>query len=162
MRKIYTLLFFACAMMLGMSAYAIDERSQAYYDYESRIIQSHADGSYVIRAFGRSRNMTQSYQVAQKKALQDVIFHGVKPASSDIKPLKPLCFDMNAETKYEDYFNAFFAEDGPWKKFVSMKDRRINTTKYVRTENQMTAQVTVTVYRAELKAKLQEDGISPK
>ena len=162
MRKLYYILFLACALVVSMSCYAIDQHSQAYYDYESKVIQSHADGSYVIRAFGRSRNMTQSYQVAQKQALQDVIFKGVKAASSNISDLKPLCFDMNAQTKYEDYFNAFFAEDGPWKKYVSMKDRRVNTTKYTRTDTQMTAQVTVTVYRADLKAKLQEEGIIPR
>ena len=110
---VVALLFAACGA----------HRSQAYYDYESKVIQAHGDGSYVIRAWGRGRNAAHSYEVAQKQALQDVIFSGVQAQSSNIEHLKPLCYDMNAREKYEDYFNAFFAEKGPWKQFIAMKDR---------------------------------------
>lgn len=154
-------LFIALGLMALLLVGCGQQKSQAYYDYSSRVIQNHADGSYVIRAWGRSRNATQSYDVAQIQALQDVIFNGVQAASGNIENLKPLCFDMNAKTKYEDYFNAFFASNGPWKKFVSMKDRRLMTSNYSRTDGQVLAQVTVTVYRADLKRKLQEDGIIP-
>lgn len=157
-----TLLTFALTVLALLLGGCGQQRSQAYYDYESKVIQSHADGSYVIRAWGRSRNATQSYDVAQIQALQDVIFKGVQPASSNIQPLKPLCFDMNARTKYEDYFNAFFSDKGEWKKYVSMRDRRLMTTNYSRTDGQVLAQVTVTVFRSELKAKLEADGIIPK
>lgn len=146
---VVALLFAACGA----------HRSQAYYDYESKVIQAHGDGTYVIRAWGRGRNAAHSYEVAQKQALQDVIFSGVQAQSSNIEHLKPLCYDMNAREKYEDYFNAFFAEKGPWKQFIAMKDRRTFTTNRSRTDAQTLGQVTVTVYRADLKRKLQEDGI---
>ena len=146
---VVALLFAACGA----------HRSQAYYDYESKVIQAHGDGSYVIRAWGRGRNAAHSYEVAQKQALQDVIFSGVQAQSSNIEHLKPLCYDMNAREKYEDYFNAFFAEKGPWKQFIVMKDRRTFTTNRSRTDAQTLGQVTVTVYHADLKRKLQEDGI---
>lgn len=138
------------------------QRSQAYYDYKSKVIQAHQDGSYVIRAWGRSRNATMSYDVAQKQALKDVIFSGVQAESSNITDLKPLMFDMNAQTKYEDYFNAFFSDNGAWKDFVSMKDRRVMTSNYSRTDAQVLAQVTVTVYRAKLRQKLVDDGLLEK
>lgn len=146
------------ALVLGSCG---QQKSQAYYDYSSKVIQSHADGSYVIRAWGRSRNAAMSYDVAQKQALQDVIFKGVQAQSGNIGDLKPLCYDLNAREKYEDYFNAFFADNGDWKKYVSMKDRRIMTSNYSRTDAQVLAQVTVTVFRADLKARLQNDGIIP-
>ena len=82
---VVALLFAACGA----------HRSQAYYDYESKVIQAHGDGSYVIRAWGRGRNAAHSYEVAQKQALQDVIFSGVQAQSSNIEHLKPLCYDMN-------------------------------------------------------------------
>ena len=160
MKSITKILFFVCTLLLAVSCG--QQRSQAYYDYESKIIQSHADGSYVIRAWGRSRNAAMSYDVAQIQALRDVIFKGVQPASSNIQPLKPLCFDMNAETKYEDYFNAFFVDGGEWTKFASLKDKRVGSTRYQRDGRQMVESVTVTVDRAGLKKKLQEDGIIPK
>ena len=156
-----TILFLAMALTALLLAGCGQQRSQAYYDYESKVIQAHNDGSYVIRAWGRSRNAAMSYDVAQIQALQDVIFKGVQPASSNIQPLKPLCFDMNAREKYEDYWTAFFSDNGPWKEFTSYKDRRAVTTHYERDGRQMVETGTVTIDRAALKKKLQADGIIP-
>lgn len=157
MKKIFYLA--VMAVMTALIAGCGVHRSQAYYDYKSKVIQAHQDGSYVIRAWGRSRNATMSYEVAKKQALHDVIFTGVQAESSNIQDLKPLLFDMNAETRYEAYFNAFFSDNGPWKEYCSMIDRRIFTSNYSRTDAQILAQVTVTIYRAQLKQKLIEDGI---
>lgn len=134
-------------------------KSQAYYDYDSKIIAAHGDGSYTIRAWGRSRNATMSYDAAQKQALEDVLFKGVRAQSGNLTDLKPLLLEVNARERYEDYFNAFFSDENNWKPFVSMKDRRTMTSNYQRTDAQTLAQVTVLVYRSELKKKLQNDGI---
>lgn len=135
------------------------QKSQAYYDYDSKIIAAHGDGSYTIRAWGRSRNATMSYDAAQKQALEDVLFKGVRAQSGNLTDLKPLVLEVNARERYEDYFNAFFSDEKNWKPFVSMKDRRTMTSNYKRTDAQTLAQVTVLVYRNELKKKLQNDGI---
>lgn len=134
-------------------------KSQAYYDYDSKLIAAHGDGSYTIRAWGRSRNATMSYDVAQKQALEDVLFKGVRAQSSNLTDLKPLIMEVNGRERYEEYFNAFFSDEKNWKPFVSMKDRRTMTSRYQRTDAQTLAQVTVLVYRAALKEKLTQDGI---
>jgi len=153
-----------CALSLGLIALSGcgPRISQAYYDYSSKIIQDHNDGSYAIRAWGRSRNATMSYKVAKQQALKDVLFNGVKAQSGNISDLKPLVTEVNAEEKYEAYFNQFFSDKGAWKDFCSIEDRRWPTTKYQRTDAQTLAQVTVTIYRAQLKQKLIEDGILAK
>lgn len=160
MKKI--LLF--CALGFGLIALSGcgPKISSAYYDYSSKIIQDHNDGSYVIRAWGRSRNATMSYEVAKKQALKDILFNGVQAQSENISNLKPLITEINAEEKYEAYFNKFFADNGEWENFCSMKDRRWATSKYQRTNAQTFAQVTVTIFRAQLKQKLIEDGILAK
>ena len=79
-----------------------------------------------------------------------------------VTDLKPLCFDLNAREKYETYFQAFFSEEGDWTQFVSLRDKRAGSTSYQRTTAQMVQTVTVTVQRAELKKRLQADGIIPK
>lgn len=157
MKKLFNWALVAVLAMMAVGCGV--HRVQAYYDYKSKVIEAHQDGSYVIRAWGRSRNATMSYEVAQKQALRDVLFYGVQAQSSNIQDLKPLIFDMNAQTKYEDYFNAFFSDHGAWKDYCSMVDRRIFTSNYSRTDAQLLAQVTVTIYRAQLKQKLIEDGI---
>ena len=149
---------FALAMLAGCGP----RRSQAYYDQPSQVMSATAEGTYIIRVQVRAKDAVVAFSEAQRKVIKEVIFDGVKSANSGISDLKPLCFDMNAREKYEDYWNAFFSDNGPWKEFASYKDRRATSTRYQRDGRLMVETGTVTVYRAELKKKLQEDGIIPK
>ncbi len=136
-------------------------RSQAYYDQPSKVLSANYDGSYVIRTQVRARNSALAFGDAQRKAVREVIFDGVASGSNGVQDLKPLVFDKNAQEKYEDYFNAFFSDNGEWSKYCSLKDRRAFSSTYQRTRVQMVQDVTVTVDRAALKKKLQADGIIP-
>ncbi len=147
----------AMTMLTGCGA----KRSQAYYDQPSLVLSANLDGSYVIRVQVRAKDGVVAFTEAQRKAVQEVIFDGVKAGNSGITDLKPLCFDRNAREKYEDYWNAFFSDNGPWKEYASYKDRRAVTTRYERDGRQMIETGTVTVDRAGLKKKLIADGIIP-
>ena len=149
-----------CAIVLTIAGCGA-KRSQAYYDQPSVVLSANMDGSYVIRVQVRSKDAVTAFADAQRKALRDVIFHGVKAGNNGVSDLKPLCFDMNAQEKYEDYWNAFFSDNGPWTKYASYKDRRAITTHYERDGRQMIETGTVTVDRAALKKRLQEDHIIP-
>ena len=138
------------------------KRSQAYYDYPSQVLSANMDGSYVIRVQVRSKDAVTAFEDARRKAVKEVIFDGLKAANNSISDLKPLVFDKNAQEKYEDYWNAFFSDNGPWRQFSSYDDRRAITTHYERDGRQMVETGTVTVDRAGIKKKLQEDGIIPK
>ena len=137
------------------------KRSQAYYDQPSVVLSANYDGSYVIRVQVRSRNAPMSFADAQRKAVKEVIFSGVKAGSNGMSDLKPLCFDLNAQEKYEDYFNVFFQDKGEWENYVNIKGQRILTNDYQRTISQTVSTMNVTVDRAALKKKLQADGIIP-
>lgn len=137
------------------------KRSQAYYDQPSVVLSANYDGSYVIRVQVRSRNAPMSFADAQRKAVKEVIFNGVKAGSNGMSDLKPLCFDLNAQEKYEDYFNVFFQDKGEWENYVNIKGQRILTNDYQRTISQTVSTMNVTVDRAALKKKLQADGIIP-
>ena len=149
----------AIIAMLVVLAGCGARRSQAYYDYNSKIIASELDGAYTIRAFGRARNAVDAYEKAQKQAVRDVILLGVESSDATVKPLKALLLEVNAEQKYEDYLNAFFAEGGPWQNYCNLRQRRILSSNFARTDAQVVAQVSVTVFRNELKARLIADGI---
>lgn len=157
---------FAVLLMIALSAAFFScgtQKSQAYYDYESKVIGTELDGSYTIRAWGRARNAMDAYTEARKQAVYDVIFNqiqfatGTAPTTSGV--LRPLLLEVNAKTKYEDYFNAFFARGGEFEKYCSMKEKRLFSTKYQKTDAQTQAQVTVCVYRSKLKEKLIQDNI---
>ena len=157
--KKFSLLIAVAAMILFAGCGA--KRSQAYYDQPSVVLSSTAEGTYVIRVQVRAKDAVVAFSEAQRKVVKEVIFDGVKAGNSGISDLKPLCFDMNAREKYEDYWNAFFSDNGPWKEFTSYKDRRAVTTHYERDGRQMVETGTVTIDRAALKKKLQADGIIP-
>lgn len=144
--------------LLGLIGCGV-KSSQAYYSYDSKIISSEKDGTYNIRACGRGRNAVVAYEEAKKQAVYDVVFNGVVSGNGQINSLRPLMTDMNAKEKYEDYFNAFFADKGAYAQFASLKDRRILSSDWNRNKMQVLAQVSVTVDRAALKKKLIEDNI---
>lgn len=156
MKKLtYLILPLVLCLLAGCGA----KVSQANYDYPSQVLSANYDGTYVLRVYVRSRNAAIAFTDAQRKAVKEVIFDGVKPASNGIAALQPILFDMNAERKYEDYFNAFFADNGEWTKYASLHDKRTGTTHYKRDGRQMLEVVTVSVDRAGLKAKLTADKI---
>ena len=135
--------------------------SQAYYDAPSQLLSSNYDGTFVIRTQVRARNAAIAFTDAQRKVVQEVIFDGIQSAHSGTEGLKPLCFDKNAKEKHEDYFRVFFQDNGPWKKYVDLRDKRTTTTRYQRDGRQMIETVTVSVDRAALKDRLVADGIIP-
>ena len=159
MKKLsYIIAVFAVICLSGCGA----RRSQAYYDQPSQVMSATAEGTYIIRVQVRAKDAVVAFKEAQRKVVREVIFDGVKSANSGISDLKPLCFDMNAREKHEDYWNAFFSDEGPWKQFTSYKDRRATSTRYERDGRLMVETGTVTVNRAGIKKKLQEDGIIPR
>lgn len=137
------------------------KRSQAYYENPSRVLSTNYDGSYVIRVQVRARNAAIAFTDGQRKAVEEVIFKGVVAGSNGISDLKPLCFDMNAREKHEQYFRAFFMDEGPWTNYASLKDKRTGTTRYQRDGRQMVETVTVSVDRDGLRDRLIADGIIP-
>ncbi|MBQ7210463.1 MAG: hypothetical protein IJS05_06175 [Paludibacteraceae bacterium] len=156
-------LFFSLGLLTVLLAACGSHRSQAYYDYESKVIATELDGSYTIRAWGRGRNAADAFVQAQKTAVYDVIFNQIQFATGTANTtsgvLKPLLLEVNAKTKYEDYFNVFFADGGEYKNYCSLKEKRSLSTKYQKTNAQTQAQVTVCVFRKELKEKLIQDNI---
>lgn len=133
--------------------------SQTFYNYDSRIISTELDGSYNIRAFGRGRNAVVAYDEARKQAVYDILFKGVQSSNSRVSSLKPLMLEVNAKERYEDYFNAFFADGGAYKEFTSLHDTRILTENWHNNKLQVLVQVSITVDRKGLKQKLINDNI---
>ena len=158
MKKISLLIaVFAAIVFAGCGS----KSSQAFYDQPSQVLSATAEGTYIIRVQVRAKDAVVAFREAQRKVVKELIFDGVKAGNSSMSDLKPLCFDMNAREKYEDYWNAFFSDGGEWTKYASYKDRRAVTTGYERDGRQMVETGTVTVDRAGLKKKLIADGIIP-
>lgn len=134
------------------------------YKFKSECMGVELDGSQTIKAWANGRNRSDAVEQAKKNAVRDVIFFGISEGKSECNS-KPLIFEVNAQEKYEDYFNTFFADGGEYKNFISLRDERI-FDKFSRDKKKARESVThgmiVRVLRNDLKAKLITDGIIKK
>ena len=134
-----------------------------YYTIESECLGSELDGSITLRAWGTGRNRFDAVDQAKKNALREVIFKGIRKGSPECNQ-RPLLPEVNAEMKYEDFFNRFFSDrTDDYKKFCSGKDERLDNKIFRRgmgDSKMVTYSVIVRVLRAELKDYL-AGGFSP-
>jgi uncharacterized protein YceK len=137
------------------------KKTAGYYNYKTECLGVELDGSQTLKAWGNGRNRADAVEQAKKNAMRDVIFNGIREGKQDCNQ-KPIIFEVNAQEKYEDYFNKFFADGGDFKNFISLKDERI-FDKISRDRKAAKESVThgliVRILRAELKAKLIADNI---
>jgi hypothetical protein len=131
------------------------------YTFECECMGVEADGSETILAWGNGKNRFDAVEQAKKNALLDVIFKGINKGRGDCSK-RPLLGEVNAKSKYESYFNKFFADDGPYKEFVGSEDERLGD-KLDRDKQKgrksRSMSVVVRVERAKLKDQLVRDNI---
>ncbi|NHM05895.1 hypothetical protein G4D82_01560 [Flavobacterium sp. CYK-4] len=149
------------ALLLSVPAIQAQKKLAGNYGYKTECMGIEGDGSATVKAWGNGRNRSDAVEQAKKNAVRDVIFTGLLEGKQDCKQ-KPLIFEVNAEEKYEDYFNKFFADGGEFKNYISLRDERI-LDKLDRDRKRGRGSVTngliLRVLRSELKAKLIADGI---
>ena len=127
-------------------------------EYEAECLGVEGDGSQTIRAWGFGKNKNDATEQAQKNAVYAVIFKGITKGVAGCN-MKPLLSEVNAREKYEDYFDNFFKDDGPFKDFISMDDERMFGREDTRNALGRRYAVVIRVLRSELRMKLKEDGI---
>jgi len=148
----------AVATMLATSCGTVKKTSASFYDTKTQYLNNEADGSITVRATGIGRNRFDAIDQARKNALRDMIFNGIEvPGNTVIS--KPLVMTVNAQEKYEDFFNAFFADGGDYENFVSNADRKIVSNRKDRNKIQAKVTITTRLYRPELKEYLKQAEI---
>lgn len=131
----------------------------SYYGHKTQIIKYEMDGSYVLRANGSGRNAAVAMSEAKKTAVYDIVFDGASSTVSTVSALKPLVVEVNAKDRHQDYFNAFFADGGPYTDYVSYKGKRPGSGNFSRNKSGVQCQINVTVDVSGLKQRLREDNI---
>lgn len=136
--------------------------SGAYYDYNVRCIGVEMDGTATVESYGKGRNYWDAAEQAKKNAVYAIILKGVKDGNGGCNR-EPILFSASPEVQHEEYFANFFKDDGPYLKFVSLKDEKLankldrNAKKSKEMQQRM---VVVRVDRLGLKKKLKEDNIN--
>jgi hypothetical protein len=158
-RVFITSAFIVCLFSAGQ-CYA-QRNIAGNYSFQSECVGVEMDGSQTLKAWGFGRNRGDALEQAKKNAVRDVLFRGIRNGKTECN-VKPVVFDMNAQEKYEDYFNSFFADGGEYKKFINQKDepflQKLKKDKK-KGDNGVEIGVVVRVLRAQIKQKMISDNI---
>lgn len=149
-----------CCISLIAAAGCASSRvsTSSYYPSATTYMNDEGDGSLTLRAYGHGRNRNDAIEQAAKNAVRDVIFKGVNVPNNALMS-KPLVTVVNAEEKFQTFFNAFFADGGEYARFVTGRDRRSGSNNKETNTMQVKMSTTVRVLRAELKQYLIDNGL---
>ncbi len=136
-----------------------EAQTQTVYSRSSvKYIGTELDGSVTLRVQGYGRNKSDAKEQAMKNAVWAIIFDGVREGF-DSKNIRPLVTEVNARERYEDYFNIFFTDNGEYKKYISLRDTKRNSSNKTKDKIGYSYELTIRVLRAELKNRLKSDNI---
>lgn len=156
------LLLFLVGFTLNSSAQKKQKKTAGFYEYEIECLGVEGDGSQTVRSHGKGRNREDAIEQAKKNAVMDVLFKGITKGNSECNT-KPVLFNPNAREKFEDYFNAFFVDGGPYKEFITSEDGSDMHSEVRKGRSQAGSQedyaVVVRVQRAKLKERMIQDKI---
>ncbi len=123
MRKLAKLFFVSGLIVALLQITACNPQKQiaGNYTYETECMGTEGDGSQTLKAWGYGKNRADAVEQAKKNAVRDVLFKGIRAGRTECN-VKPVVFDVNAQEKYEDFFNKFFADGGEFATYVNQKD----------------------------------------
>ena len=153
MKKLLLLLI--CAMsILNVNA----QNNPVYARSYIKCMGVELDGSQTLRVQGYGINRSDAKEQAMKNAVWAVIFDGIRNGAEGCN-MRPLVTEVNAKERYEDYFNLFFADNGEYKKYVSLRDTKKRSGGRSKDKLGYAYDLTIRVLRAELKARLKADNL---
>lgn len=138
--------------------YAEAQTQPVYARSLIRCLGVELDGSQTLRIQGYGRNRSDAKEQAMKNAVWAIIFDGIRDGVEGCN-MRPLVTEVNAKERYEDYFNLFFADNGEYKKYVSLRDTKKRSGGRSKDKLGYAYDLTIRVLRAELKARLKADNV---
>lgn len=151
-RIIFFIAVAAMATHLACQAQAVVPRSSI------RCLGMELDGSETLRVLGYGRNRADAKEQAMKNAVWAVIFDGVIDGAGGCN-MRPLVTEANARERYQEYFNRFFADNGPYKQYVSLRDTKKRSGEKAKDKLGYSYDLTIRVLRSELETRLRQDNI---
>lgn len=115
------------------------------------------NGIQTLRTWGNGINREKAMAQAERRAVEAVIFSGITDGSYGCEK-RPILNEVNARERYEDYFNRFFSDNGPYTRFVSLEEKRCSRIKSKSSSMEAWGAV-VQVDRSALKQQLINDNI---
>lgn len=115
------------------------------------------NGIQTLRSWGNGINKSVAIEQAKRRAVEAVIFSGINYGTTGCNK-RPLINEVNARERYEDYFNAFFVDNGAFNKYVVLDEKRTSRMKSANSSMEAWG-VVVKVDRSALKQRLIDDNV---
>lgn len=146
-----------CLLLLTVSVIALQAQTGAQ-PQEVECLGVELDGSQTLRSKGKGKNKADAVEQAKKNAVWAVLFEGIHAGAAGCD-MRPIVAEANAREKYEEYFNAFFRDNGGYMDYVSTEDEKRWSKDKTKNKYEVTYTITVRVLRPELKSRLRQDKI---
>lgn len=124
--KTYVCWALALVAAIGLAGCKVPTQVDSVYannDFRVVCLNSDLDGTYTVRAWGKGKNKKEAIEQARKNAAREIIFKGITNGNPELQK-RPIVTEVNAEEKYENYFNRFFADNGEYKQYTSLCDEK--------------------------------------
>jgi hypothetical protein len=105
-----------------LNAQSRKERKILYnsqYNYEIEPVGVGTDGTKVFKVWGEGKYASEAIMKAKSDAVAACIFKGL-PGGAGTAPTPPIISEPNAENKYADYFETFFAVGGKFLQYIAV------------------------------------------
>ncbi|MBQ3172691.1 MAG: hypothetical protein IJB03_05685 [Alistipes sp.] len=147
-------------VMLACTAVYADKKKKLNQDtdnfrYDIEYCQTASDGMVLVKVWSYSKRSDLAMKQCRKNAVHGVIFRGY--AGAGTASHRPLVSDPTIESVKADYFEAFFADEGPYARYVgSMMDGSAEVRKVGK---EYKVGVVVSVNKEMLRKHLEDAGI---
>lgn len=145
--------------LIGFSACSSIKKATntaVWMEHEVECLGIGLDGTQQMKVYSRSANRSEAIEKALKNAVYTVTFKGVLGGECNSRPI---IIEANAEQKYEDYFNVFFATGGEYRKYVKLSNNSNAGTITGKSGGQTLYGIQVEVDRAALRKRYESDNV---
>jgi hypothetical protein len=160
-------LFLAVSLLIGLPLFAQAvaknkaNKDTEHWRYELQAAVGQApQGAALVRVWTYSKNANVATMQAGKNAVHGIMFMGYPPSmdGTRLPGRSPLIENRAVETTQEAYFDAFFADNGSYQRYVSFMGNGV-PDQVLKVGKEYKVGIIVTVMIDELRKRLEQDGI---
>lgn len=158
----YILLILFCLTIVYADGQNRKERKQLYNsntNYEIEMLGVGQDGTKVFKIWAYGSDVNQAIMRAKQLAVRACLFRGL-PGSQQTNETPPIC-NPDAETKYSDYFQQFFAIGGSYLNYVNITTDGVPSGQdRLKIKKGYKVGLKVQILYDNLRRKMEQDGIA--
>lgn len=120
--KAIVMAILAVCVSAAVSGQKRSDRKAAFnsnYNYEIQVTGVGVDGTKIYKVWGYGKKVDAAILNAKQSAVAAAIFKDI-PGTAGVEGSPAICQESDAAAKHADYFDRFFAWDGPWQSYVNL------------------------------------------